>query len=182
MCIVHNTSGDRFRANICTLVSLVYFSVQILSFLLKLHNEQWTNLLVNVARVNSYGCTVGNKTEFLESATLTEEAFQERPIINWDAILWVNRPTELWGIQLILALASLAEALLLTFLGYKVRHIGHIRLFDTLIPLFSTGKHLAANSFIPFHIGVGNNGAIRIHGKWMWTTAKSFRNASMRIS
>lgn len=70
--------------------------------------------------VNSFGCTPGNKTEFLESATLTEEEFQERPIINWDAILFVNRPTELWAVQLILALISLTEAMLLTYLGYKV--------------------------------------------------------------
>lgn len=68
----------------------------------------------------SFGCTPGNKTEFLESATLTEEEFQERPIINWDAILYVNRPTELWAVQLILALISLTEAMLLTYLGYKV--------------------------------------------------------------
>lgn len=68
----------------------------------------------------SFGCTAGNKTEFLESATLTEEEFQERPIINWDAILYVNRPTELWAVQLILALISLTEAMLLTYLGYKV--------------------------------------------------------------
>lgn len=68
----------------------------------------------------SFGCTVGNKTEFFESATLTEEEFQENPIINWDAILWVNRPIELWAVQLVLALISLTEALLLTYLGYKV--------------------------------------------------------------
>lgn len=75
----------------------------------------------------SFGCTAGNKTEFLESATLTEEEFQERPIINWDAILYVNRPTELWAVQLILALISLTEAMLLTYLGYKVsnNHLGH---------------------------------------------------------
>lgn len=70
--------------------------------------------------VSSYGCTVGNKTEFLASADLTEEEFQENPIINWDAILWVNRPVELWGVQLVLALISLTEALLITYLGYKV--------------------------------------------------------------
>lgn len=69
---------------------------------------------------SSFGCTVGNKTEFFESATLTEEEFQENPIINWDAILWVNRPVELWAVQLVLALISLTEALLLTYLGYKV--------------------------------------------------------------
>lgn len=54
------------------------------------------------------------------SANLTEEEFQENPIINWDAILWINRPFELWTIQVILAMISLAEALLLAYLGYKV--------------------------------------------------------------
>lgn len=68
----------------------------------------------------SYGCKVSNKTEFLDSAKLTEEEFQENPIINWDAILWVNRSTELWAVQLVLALVSLTEALLIAYLGYKV--------------------------------------------------------------
>lgn len=73
--------------------------------------------------IRSYGCSVGNKTEFLASADLTEEEFQENPIINWDAILWVNRPVELWGVQLVLALISLTEALLITYLGYKVSDV-----------------------------------------------------------
>jgi potassium channel subfamily T protein 1 len=55
---------------------------------------------------------------------LTEEEFQENPIINWDAILWVNRPLALWVIQVILAIISLTEALLLAYLGYKVRSFG----------------------------------------------------------
>lgn len=68
----------------------------------------------------SYNCVVGNKTEFYISAKLTEEAFQDNPIINWDAILWVNRPPELWAVQLFLAMISLTEALLIAYLGYKV--------------------------------------------------------------
>lgn len=72
----------------------------------------------------SFGCVPGNKTEFIISANLTEEKFQENPIINWDAILWVNRPLQLWFIQLILAMISLVEALLLAYLGYKVRILG----------------------------------------------------------
>lgn len=68
----------------------------------------------------SYGCQVGNKSEFIRSANLTEEKFQENPIINWDAIIWVNRPMELWMVQVILAYISLTEALLLVYLGYKV--------------------------------------------------------------
>ncbi|XP_043493005.1 potassium channel subfamily T member 2 isoform X3 [Polistes fuscatus] len=66
-----------------------------------------------------YGCMPGNKTEFLASQNLTEEEFQEHPTINWDAILWVRRPLELWIVQVILAMVSLTEALLLAYLGYK---------------------------------------------------------------
>lgn len=90
-------------------------------FVLVLELAVWISNMPCVHRsFYSFGCTAGNKTEFLESATLTEEEFQERPIINWDAILYVNRPTELWAVQLILALISLTEAMLLTYLGYKV--------------------------------------------------------------
>lgn len=70
----------------------------------------------------SYGCTPGNKTEFLASQNLTEEEFQDHPTINWEAILWVRRPLELWVVQVILAMVSLTEALLLAYLGYKVRY------------------------------------------------------------
>jgi potassium channel subfamily T protein 1 len=56
---------------------------------------------------------------------LTEEEFQENPIINWEAILWVNRSLSLWVIQVILAVISLTEALLLAYLGYKVRVFLH---------------------------------------------------------
>jgi potassium channel subfamily T member 1 len=54
------------------------------------------------------------------SARLREEEFQENPIINWDAILWVDRPPELWAVQLLLAMVSLTEALLIAYLSYKV--------------------------------------------------------------
>lgn len=76
--------------------------------------------MIKITKLFSYGCKVSNKTEFLDSAKLTEEEFQENPIINWDAILWVNRSTELWAVQLVLALVSLTEALLIAYLGYKV--------------------------------------------------------------
>lgn len=75
-------------------------------------------------KFSSYGCAVGDKTEFIISANLTEEKFQENPIINWDAIIWVNRPLELWTVQVILAYISLTEALLLVYLGYKVSSKG----------------------------------------------------------
>lgn len=86
----------------------------------------------------SFGCTVGNKTEFFQSASLTEEEFQERPIINWDAILWVNRPVELWAVQLVLALISLSEALLLTYLGYKGNIWQQILSFHFILELVTT--------------------------------------------
>jgi potassium channel subfamily T member 1 len=70
----------------------------------------------------SYGCAPGNKTLYILASNLTDEKFQENPIINWDAILWVNRPLELWMVQVILAMISLAEALLLAYLGYKVNN------------------------------------------------------------
>ena len=71
----------------------------------------------------SYGCRPGNKSAYIVSSNLTEEEFQENPIINWEAILWVNRPMSLWVVQLILAIISLTEALLLAYLGYKVRKL-----------------------------------------------------------
>ncbi|CAG9816404.1 unnamed protein product [Phaedon cochleariae] len=74
---------------------------------------------VDPLHAKCYGCRLGNKTEFLISANLTEEKFQENPIINWDAIVWVNRPLELWVVQVILAMISLTEAVLLAYLGYK---------------------------------------------------------------
>uniref|UniRef100_A0A4Y0BGZ7 RCK N-terminal domain-containing protein n=1 Tax=Anopheles funestus TaxID=62324 RepID=A0A4Y0BGZ7_ANOFN len=86
----------------------------------------------------TYGCKVGNKTEFLWSATRTEEAFQEDPIINWDAILWVNRPTELWAVQLVLALVSLTEALLMAYLGYKGNIWQQILSFHFILELVTT--------------------------------------------
>uniref|UniRef100_A0A1I8NFI1 RCK N-terminal domain-containing protein n=1 Tax=Musca domestica TaxID=7370 RepID=A0A1I8NFI1_MUSDO len=85
-----------------------------------------------------YGCTVSNKTEFLASAQLTEEEFQEKPIINWEAILWVNRPTVLWAVQLILALVSLTEAVLLTYLGYKGNIWQQILSFHFILELITT--------------------------------------------
>ncbi|KAI5701307.1 hypothetical protein M8J75_008199 [Diaphorina citri] len=80
-----------------------------------------------------YGCTPGNKTEFLISHSLTEEAFQENPIINWDAITWVSRPIYLWIVQVILAIISLSESLLLAYLGYKIVD-PHLR--NMFIPIF----------------------------------------------
>ncbi|XP_058465529.1 potassium channel subfamily T member 1 isoform X6 [Malaya genurostris] len=85
-----------------------------------------------------HGCRVSNKTEFLDSAKLTEEEFQENPIINWDAILWVNRSTELWAVQLVLALISLTEAMLIAYLGYKGNIWQQILSFHFILELVTT--------------------------------------------
>ncbi|VVC31603.1 Hypothetical protein CINCED_3A002670 [Cinara cedri] len=85
-----------------------------------------------------YGCSVGNKTEFLWSRNLTDEAFQARPIINWDAIQWVKRPFELWVIECGLALFALCESLLLTYIGYKGNVMQQLLSFHFLLELITT--------------------------------------------
>ncbi|KAG7203443.1 hypothetical protein KM043_013509 [Ampulex compressa] len=97
-----------------------------------------------------YGCTPGNKTEFLASQNLTEEEFQEHPTINWDAILWVRRPLELWVVQVILAMVSLTEALLLAYLGYKLLSFHFILELVNTIPFTITLLYPPMrNLFIP---------------------------------
>ncbi|XP_025993690.1 potassium channel subfamily T member 2 isoform X4 [Solenopsis invicta] len=85
-----------------------------------------------------YGCQPGNKSEFLASQNLTEEEFQEHPTINWDAILWVRRPLELWVVQVILAMVSLTEALLLAYLGYKGNVWQQLLSFHFILELVNT--------------------------------------------
>uniref|UniRef100_A0A1B0BHW8 RCK N-terminal domain-containing protein n=1 Tax=Glossina palpalis gambiensis TaxID=67801 RepID=A0A1B0BHW8_9MUSC len=92
----------------------------------------------NPTYATCYSCMISNKSEFLASAELTEEEFQENPIINWEAILWVNRPTVLWAVQLILALVSLTEAVLLTYLGYKGNIWQQILSFHFILELITT--------------------------------------------
>ncbi|XP_063982532.1 potassium channel subfamily T member 2 [Diachasmimorpha longicaudata] len=85
-----------------------------------------------------YGCTPGNKSEILASQMLTEEEFQDNSTINWDAILWVRRPLELWVVQVILAIVSLAEALLLAYLGYKGNIWQQLLSFHFILELVNT--------------------------------------------
>jgi hypothetical protein len=70
----------------------------------------------------SYGCDVPNNTEYLEAIKQTEERFQDNPMINWSAITWVQRPLYMWIIHVILAIISLCETILITYLGYKVMY------------------------------------------------------------
>ncbi|XP_034935518.1 potassium channel subfamily T member 2 isoform X5 [Chelonus insularis] len=85
-----------------------------------------------------YGCTPGNKSDIIASQMLTEEEFQEHSTINWDAILWVRRPVELWVIQVILAIVSLTEALLLAYLGYKGNVWQQLLSFHFILELVNT--------------------------------------------
>ncbi|XP_045784484.1 potassium channel subfamily T member 1 isoform X6 [Maniola jurtina] len=85
-----------------------------------------------------YGCKPGNKTEFEYSANLTEEEFQEHPIINWDGIIWVNRPLYLWGVQAVLAMISLSEAILLVYLGYKGNIWQQVLSFHFILEMVNT--------------------------------------------
>ncbi|XP_047525101.1 uncharacterized protein LOC125062962 [Pieris napi] len=89
-------------------------------------------------RPHSYGCMPGNKSVFEYSAKLTEEEFQERPIINWDGIVWVNRPLFLWVLQVILAMISLSEAILLAYLGYKGNIWQQILSFHFILEMVNT--------------------------------------------
>ncbi|XP_074917334.1 potassium channel subfamily T member 2-like [Chelonoidis abingdonii] len=40
---------------------------------------------------------------------------------DWTPIIWVNRPLPLWGLQVLVALISFLETMLLVYLGYKVQ-------------------------------------------------------------
>ncbi|XP_026516383.1 potassium channel subfamily T member 2-like [Terrapene carolina triunguis] len=41
---------------------------------------------------------------------------------DWTPIIWVNRPLPLWGLQVLVALISFLETMLLVYLGYKSCH------------------------------------------------------------
>lgn len=63
---------------------------------------------------------MGNKTEYLAAYEKTPQQFMDNPIIHWEAIWWIERPTALWVIEVIFALISLIEAFLVAYLSYKV--------------------------------------------------------------
>ncbi|KAF9804934.1 hypothetical protein SFRURICE_007837 [Spodoptera frugiperda] len=96
------------------------------------------NLFFKLLTCVFYGCRPGNKTEFEYSANLTEEEFQEHPIINWDGIIWVNRPLYLWVVQVILAMISFTEAILLAYLGYKGNIWQQVLSFHFILEMVNT--------------------------------------------
>ncbi|KAH1010358.1 hypothetical protein HUJ05_004662, partial [Dendroctonus ponderosae] len=109
---------------------------------------------LNPIYATCYGCVSGNKSEYILSANLTEEKFQENPIINWDAILWVNRPLELWMVQVVLAIISLIESLLLAYLGYKGNIWQQLLSFHFVLEILNT---------VPFTFTVSKSLAVLMH-------------------
>ena len=51
---------------------------------------------------------------------LTPEEFRKNPCINWDAIFYTKTPLALWIVQVVLAIFSYIQTLLMTYLTYKV--------------------------------------------------------------
>ncbi|XP_041727487.2 potassium channel subfamily T member 1-like isoform X2 [Coregonus clupeaformis] len=54
-----------------------------------------------------------------QNRTNTAAESTESTEINWELIFWVNRRVPVWAIQVIVALISFLEAMLLTYLSYK---------------------------------------------------------------
>lgn len=69
---------------------------------------------------------------------------------NWDAILWVDRPTELWAVQLLLAMISLTEALLIAYLSYKVSAFKFLQKKSQNSMTFIFFRVTFGNKFYPF--------------------------------
>ncbi|EFX69876.1 hypothetical protein DAPPUDRAFT_61826, partial [Daphnia pulex] len=98
-----------------------------------------------------YGCEVGNKSEYLAAYEKTPQQFMDNPIIHWEAIWWIERPTALWVIEVIFALISLVEALLVAYLSYKMFYSPLRHLF---IPVFLNcwlAKRALENMFNDLH-------------------------------
>ena len=87
----------------------------------------------------------------------------DNPIIHWEAIWWIERPTALWIIEIFFALISLVEALLVAYLSYKVTvcTLNSPRYNDDSL---RAGQHFAANHFILLHPGIGQHHSLHFHG------------------
>ncbi len=62
----------------------------------------------------------------------------DNPIIHWEAIWWIERPTALWVIEIFFALISLVEALLVAYLSYKGNILQQIISFYFILELVNT--------------------------------------------
>ncbi|XP_045137419.1 potassium channel subfamily T member 2-like isoform X9 [Portunus trituberculatus] len=95
---------------------------------------------IDPIRANCYDCPEDKEVTayFLEYGNKTDERFQENPVINWQAVLWVNRTLPLWAIQVVVATVSLSEALLLAYLNYKGNIWQTLRSFYFILELVNT--------------------------------------------
>ncbi|KAM4036235.1 potassium channel subfamily T member 2-like isoform 2-T2 [Anomaloglossus baeobatrachus] len=57
---------------------------------------------------------------------------------DWTPIFWVNRPIPLWGLQVLVALISFLETMLLTYLGYKGNIWEQLLRFPFILEMFNT--------------------------------------------
>ena len=106
---------------------------------------------------------MGNKSEYLAAYEKTPQQFMDNPIIHWEAIWWIERPTALWIIEIFFALISLVEALLVAYLSYKVNvcTLNSPRYNDDSL---RAGQHFAANHFVLLHPGIGQHHSLHFHG------------------
>ncbi|XP_075434946.1 potassium channel subfamily T member 1 isoform X3 [Ascaphus truei] len=84
-------------------IRLFNFSLKLLSCLLYIVRVCMDNPIQEV------GCGEGNKQNYTTSSTG----------ISWEPILWVDRKTPLWAIQVTVAIISFLETMLLIYLSYK---------------------------------------------------------------
>ncbi|XP_045035662.1 potassium channel subfamily T member 2 isoform X3 [Daphnia magna] len=96
-----------------------------------------------------YGCEVGNKTEYLAAYEKTPQQFMDNPIIHWEAIWWIERPTALWVIEVIFALISLIEAFLVAYLSYKGNILQEILSFYFILELVNTIPYILTLFYSP---------------------------------
>nr|CAH0111362.1 unnamed protein product [Daphnia galeata] len=74
----------------------------------------------------------------------------DNPIIHWEAIWWIERPTALWVIEVIFALISLVEALLVAYLSYKGNVLQEIFSFYFILELVNTIPYIFTMFYSPF--------------------------------
>ncbi|XP_028679181.1 potassium channel subfamily T member 2 [Erpetoichthys calabaricus] len=123
-------------------VRLFDFSLKVLSCLLYI-----VRVLLDDPQEGSGGCWTCPKQN---SSTHQNSQF------NWSLIIWVNRPLPLWALQVLVALISLSETMLLVYLSYKgnvweqVLRIPFILEMISAVPfLITVGVPSLRNLFIP---------------------------------
>lgn len=70
-------------------------------------------------------------------------------VIDWTCIFWVERHVGLWGIQVTVAVISLAETLLVTYLGYKGNILQQILSLNFLLELVNSIPFIVTIFYAP---------------------------------